>query len=834
MTRAAWTVRTSALVGVLAAAALGLAGCQGEQAKLAEHMTRAEAYLKENKPSEAAIEFKNALQIAPNHAPAHFGLAKALLGTQDVRKAYWELQETVRLDPDNVDARLALGQFLLLGKDEEFNQALAQAEAVIGKQPDSWQAWVIKGRALENLKRLDEAQAAYQKALELQPKNPDLMRTLANFYVRKGDRERAEPLYKQLLEADPSARSYFLYASYLTQDKARDAEAESAYKKALELAKDDEKPEAFQRLASYYYARERYDESEATLKQGLDATNKNLDVIYALARFYHSRGAKDKADAMIEEATVAQPKDVRPFLILSAYRGRNDDLTGALDAAERAIQVDPENKPAKLRKAELLVDLGVRDASKERLAQGRAIVDAVLATDANLPEARFVEAKLEIAEGKLDDAISALRKTLEARPEWPQAHFLLGSALMLHGDRQEARVEVLKAVDLDAEFLEARRLLARIYAALGERDLAIEETRKILRQHPEDKDMRLVLAQTLVQSNKVDDARKELEAVPLDQRDAEVDFALGRIDMLQKKWEFAREKLLAALEKRPNHPEILESMLAAEVAMGKTQEALDRLDKAEAASPDKAAIVRLHGIALIEAGQGSLGEAKLRRAIDLDSNDLASYQALARYLMVSRRFAESIETYQQAVKSRPDFAPLRFTLGTLYEVSGRRAEAIAEYEEAVKLDPNLAIAKNNLAYLMAEEGKNLDRALDLAQEAKAKLPDSPNAADTLGWVLLKKGIPQAAISYLKEAEGSFPPGDPDMGIVRYHLAVAYEANKEPDQARDALERAIQWVDQSKQGAKPPSGAGQIADPPWLQDARSMLERLSQSGARTSG
>ena len=224
----------------------------------------------------------------------------------------------MRHDPDNVDARLALGQFLLLGKDDEFNQALAQADAVNAKQPDSWQAWVIKGRAFENLKRLDEAQAAYQKSLELAPKNADLVRTLANFYARKGDRERAEQLYKQLLEMDPSARSYFLFASYLTQDKARDAEAEAAYKKALELAKDDEKPEAFQRLASYYYARERYDEAEATLKQGLDATNKNLDVIYALARFYHSRGAKDKADRIRKGRTSFGCATVASSIIASA------------------------------------------------------------------------------------------------------------------------------------------------------------------------------------------------------------------------------------------------------------------------------------------------------------------------------------------------------------------------------------------------------------------------------------------------------------------------------------------------------------------------------------
>ena len=147
----------------------------------------------------------------------------------------------------------------------------------------------------------------------------------------------------------------------------------------------------------------------------------------------------------------------------------------------------------------------------------------------------------------------------------------------------------------------------------------------------------------------------------------------------------------------------------------------------------------------------------------------------------------------------------------------------------MKLDPNLAIAKNNLAYLMADTGTNLDRALDLAQEAKAQMPDNGNVADTLGYVLLKKGIPEAAIGYLQESESSFKPGDPEVGIVRMHLAMAYEANKQPEKARETLSRAIASLDESQKAAVA-QGVAAPADPPWAAEARSMLERLSAAPA----
>ena len=122
---------------------------------------------------------------------------------------------------------------------------------------------------------------------------------------------------------------------------------------------------------------------------------------------------------------------------------------------------------------------------------------------------------------------------------------------------------------------------------------------------------------------------------------------------------------------------------------------------------------------------------------------------------------------------------------------------------------------------MAERGKDLDRALDLAQEAKAKLPDNPNAADTLGWVLYKKNVPAAAISYLREAVGGLRPEDPSLPLVRHHLALAYEANEEPEQAIAALEQAVVELDALRTGAdgKPRPEA------PWAQDVRDQLSRL---------
>ncbi len=52
---------------------------------------------------------------------------------------------------------------------------------------------------------------------------------------------------------------------------------------------------------------------------------------------------------------------------------------------------------------------------------------------------------------------------------------------------------------------------------------------------------------------------------------------------------------------------------------------------------------------------------------------------------------------------------------------------------------------------MLQSGGNIDVAMSLAQIARRGMPDSPDAADTLGWVYYQKGVYGSAISMLQEA-----------------------------------------------------------------------------------
>ena len=71
------------------------------------------------------------------------------------------------------------------------------------------------------------------------------------------------------------------------------------------------------------------------------------------------------------------------------------------------------------------------------------------------------------------------------------------------------------------------------------------------------------------------------------------------------------------------------------------------------------------------------------------------------------------------------------------------------------------------------------------------MPDSPNAADTLGWAYYHKGIYQSAISQFQEAlRLNEKSGAPDDAVLHYHLGLAYEKANQAALARQQLEKAV--------------------------------------------
>jgi Flp pilus assembly protein TadD len=125
-------------------------------------------------------------------------------------------------------------------------------------------------------------------------------------------------------------------------------------------------------------------------------------------------------------------------------------------------------------------------------------------------------------------------------------------------------------------------------------------------------------------------------------------------------------------------------------------------------------------------------------------------------------------------------------LGIIDEIQGKYPQAAERYKQALDLDASFAPAANNLAWHYAEREGKVDIALELARRAKQALPDDPNVADTLGWVLYRRGLYAAAIEHLKFSAEKLPQN----AEIRYHLGMAYLRNGDKVRAKTELTAAL--------------------------------------------
>ncbi len=825
-----------------------LGGCSSDEDRVAEFLERAENYVENDQPEEAIIEFKNVLQIEPENSTAHEALSLAYLKVRKPREAYWEMSETVRLDPENVEARLRYGTISAAIRD--FDLSSEQANAVLQLDPTNSAAFVLRAQARESRDDLSGAESDFQTAIENEPDGAAFRFLISGFYERRGRLDESEKRLRELVEIEESYLAVSSLSRMLIRRRAPDEEIEATLKRSVELAGQapKERPEneldgqsfntglrsnvlredairaSYLILAGFYFDRDQFDKTIEVLEEAVGLSETKVELIYQMASFYRLKGMIDKEDELIRRATKESPDSVSAHLVLSAYIGREGDFAGALQAARDAVAIEPDNRSAQLREAELLVEIGYRDSDSEQIQAGRAIVDKILEAEPDSPEGHFVRAKVELSNGEIDAAKESLETVLQARPNWSQARYALGSALAASGELSRARVELARAVEIDPQMSIARKLLVKLHAQLGEHEFAIELGREYLQRHADDIQIRIIVGQSLIRVGRGEDAYAEVEKIPEEDRDAAALFALGRLDLAFGRIELGAKRLRRADELDPGNPQVLRELLNIDRANDTLDDSIARIARAIEANPNESEIAEIDAEVKMSGGDEEGARAALERAIELESRNVTAQLSLAALEGRAGNVDGMIAVMERAAVAVPESADLQYRLALAYERNGQRAQAVDSYERSISLNTDLAAAKNNLAYLLTESGGDLDRALELAQQAKEQLPDDANSSDTLGWVLLKRGVPSAAIGYLEEAAERFPTTAIEaQGIVRNHLAEAYEKNSEADKAVAESRKSVDYFDRLSKAAE--ERGIEFDEPGWVQEARARITRL---------
>lgn len=473
-----------------------------------------------------------------------------------------------------------------------------------------------------------------------------------------------------------------------------------------------------------------------------------------------------------------------------AALNRNDLNTAAAEF-NKAITLSPGDAGAQmflgyvlLRQEKYPEALAALESAKEQSARLDAKLQPILFNNLGIAYANS---------NRAGDAIAAYQKAIElSKEEYTDARFNLAFALLAQKKGKEAIPHLLQ---MREQRKDDKAFQSSIYDGLAEAYEAGEDWGQALAAYkqvtilnPTDATARFNFALALSKTGRVDDAiaeaRKVLKARPNHQPTL---LLLGDLYSRKMDWKNAKDVLSRYVLGNPNEFTAWFTLAVANDYTGDFDTALDAYAKAEALSPQDAAVKNNVGRIYFKRGEKDAAKydeavAKLKEALAIDPNfddarvnlalvytaqqnwdaateqwktyldgirvafqkpnlsaddkialkakSLSARSALAEIYLKSGAHANAVKEYRAILAETPDNVDAMSNLGLALYHTKNYDEATTAYREVIKRDPKNAIAQNNLGVVLEARGQRAD-AISAYQKALQLKPDYPEAKANL-------------------------------------------------------------------------------------------------------
>jgi len=177
----------------------------------------------------------------------------------------------------------------------------------------------------------------------------------------------------------------------------------------------------------------------------------------------------------------------------------------------------------------------------------------------------------------------------------------------------------------------------------------------------------------------------------------------------------------------------------ASTKIGATRAGLDAAEAATKLKPNEAAPLLVAGQLSLASQRPAEAEKYFREALRLNPSFAAAWRDLGETKLVQKSIKESMAALERARALSPQDAEIHAKLGAVYAAAARYGEAVAEYRAAVKLDTRTAVYPRSLAWLLIQQGRNLDEARAMAKRADGLERGDGDALIAAAVALLRQG-----------------------------------------------------------------------------------------------
>lgn len=735
-----------------------LSGCSfSPEAAKRRYLEKGDKYYEQGKYREAIILYRNAIKKDPRFGEAYFKLGESELRRGDARAAVAAYRRAVELLKNNEEAGSKLADLYLAAyavQREKKDPGLLRevddlARAMFQKNPNSFQGTRLMAFLAVTKGEIAKSIELFRKADSLKPKQPELRFALVQVLARDSQWAEAEKLSFEILKDSPKyTPAYdFLLLEFLRKDRRDDAE------KLLQLKVSNNPGVADFRLQ--------------------------------LAGFYTETQRKEMAEKTVNETLSTETKDPTARLKVGDFYVRTKDL-------ERAIKIYREGAARNDdRHVNYLLRIAQVYSVQRKVAEARTELDAVLKQDPKNAPALSMRAALDLQfgdSGRKDAAIKDLQALLGTTPNDVIVRYNLGRAYQQKGELEAARVQFAEAVKRRPDFVAGQIALAQVYMQKREFGKALTTSEDALKFAPKNMAARSLKVQALVNTGNLRQAKTDLEEYLKEMPDApDLIFQSTVISFQEGRYKEAEANLLKLRERYPSDVRLTLGLSDVYFRSGRTEDAFKTIEAEALKRPDDPMVQNAAGVVALRTDHLPFAEKTFKALLAKDQKNTDYMVRLAEVFRRTDRVDQAVATLEGARKEAPASDVVNLQLAMTLDLRGRQDQSLPLYQEVIKKDPNNVVALNNVAYILAEDGKDLDQALTLAQRAKQQAPNNDDISDTMGLIYIKKNLTDNAISIFSD----LVKRQPRNPLYHYHLGMAQLQKGNRAAARQSLQTALQ-------------------------------------------
>ena len=692
------------------------------------HATHAEILFARRQLDDGLAALKKAVALKPKDANYRFALVNTLLQTQRVDEGKTQLAEmkaTIGVSPV-VTYLQAYVDFL----EDRLPRARDGIQDVIKLAPGYLPGRLLAGSVFYRLDDQLQAQVNLNKVLEANHSNPVARRLLVMSYLAQRDGTRAIEALQPLLESHGNVSEVLTLAgqAYLL---AGDFERSSAFF-AKQVDKQPDDARARTRLGISRLAGGEVQEGLKDLGKAsdLDSTVGYADFARVTALLRERKFDEAlSAQAILEKKMPENPlaKNLRGGILLG-----KGDLPGARKAFEEALAIQPDFLPAATNLARLdfrdgkveaaraiykriletaptRADVYLASAELEKAAGGSFETIEALLRKAVSNAPTLLVPKLQLADFLLrsqrkTEALVVAREAASLSPEHPTVLKLLGHAQIANGDVQQAVSAFQKRASLEPDNAEAFMDLGRAQFMNRDPKSAEVNLRRSLNLRQDLFEVQRVLISIMIDDKRFDEALKMSRDLQKQLPESGLGYIFeGDVHVSQNDWAASLPLFRKAHALTPNS----QTAVKLHAALARTENAkeADKLaDSWLAANPNDTAMTAYIAEYSLTTGRLVPAYTLYKKLNDMVPDKPLVLNNLA-WIASQNKDPKAMEYGRRALELAPENPAILDTVGMIEVESGSVEAGIKKIEKASKLAPKAAMISLNLAKAYIKAGR---------------------------------------------------------------------------------------------------------------------------------